>query len=603
MPTIPSCPDADTLQRLVFGQLPDREALPLEKHLELCDRCIEALRTLQAGDPLAERLREGRMAAATLPRGQVVEDLISRLRAWQPARAALTDLSGRNGREEGSMPEGVANEYDRELVANTFPAGWQNPRPEGRYNLVVIGAGTAGLISAAGATGLGAKVALIEKHRFGGDCLNYGCVPSKALLRCARAVAEVNRADEFGVRVPGPVVVDFPSLMQRMRRLRAGISRHDSSERFRRLGVDVFLGEARFTGHDTVEVGGQTLRFARAVIATGARAARLDLPGVESLGPLTNETVFNLTELPRRLVIVGGGPIGCELAQAFRRFGSEVHLLNRSPGLLAREEPEASAVLRRQLERDGVQLHLGVRLLGGEQDGSQKYFTIEKEGRRIRLPLDALLVAVGRQANVENLGLATAGVDYDRDGVKVNDRLRTTNPRIFAAGDICSSFKFTHAADAMARIVLRNALFFGRARFSDLVIPWCTYTEPEVAHVGLTSRQCKERGIRVQSFRVELAEVDRAILDGETEGFAAVQVRQGSDRIVGATIVAANAGDMIGELALAMTRRLGLAALSQTIHAYPTQVEVLKRLGDAYQRSRLTPRKAGLLSWLLRWRR
>src|SRR5262245_10102770 len=227
------------------------------------------------------------------------------------------------------MPATPQDDFERELSANTHPVDWQNPRPDGRYNLVVIGAGTAGLVCAAGAATLGAKVALIEKHRLGGDCLHTGCVPSKALLRCARAAAEVRRAPEFGVRLSGPTTGDFGAVMERMRRLRAGMSHHDSVERFRQLGVDVFLGEARFTAGDTLAVGGQTLHFVRAVIATGARPAEVEVPGLGKDDYLTSETVFNLTELPRRLVVVGGGPVGCELAQAFRRFGSEVHLVQR----------------------------------------------------------------------------------------------------------------------------------------------------------------------------------------------------------------------------------------------------------------------------------
>ncbi len=451
-------------------------------------------------------------------------------------------------------------------------------------------------------------MALIEKDRLGGDCLNYGCVPSKALLRLARAAAEARRADSFGVRLQEPIDIDFAAVMQRMRRLRAEISRHDSAARFRALGVDVFLGAARFTGPDSIEVGEQTLRFARAVLATGTRPARLDLPGLDAVGYLTNETVFDLTELPRRLVVVGAGPIGCELGQAFRRLGSEVHLVQRGSSLLGKEEPEARSLLRNQLEREGVRLHLGVRAVGAERIDGQTCFLIQGEGEPVRLPADAILVAVGRQANVEDLGLEQAGVAYDRLGVKVDDFLRTTNRRIYAAGDVCSSYKFTHAADAMARIVLRNALlfdrlFFGRGRLSRLVIPWCTYTDPEIAHVGLTAHQAEEQRIAIRSYRQDLAEVDRAVLDGETGGFAMIHVHQGSDRLVGATIVAAHAGEMIGEVVLAMTHELGLSALAQTIHCYPTQVEVLRRLGDAYQRARLTPRAAALFRTILGWLR
>jgi pyruvate/2-oxoglutarate dehydrogenase complex dihydrolipoamide dehydrogenase (E3) component len=505
-----------------------------------------------------------------------------------------------------STPEPL-DEYNRELVASVHPTDWINPEPAPHYNLVVIGAGTAGLVSAAGAAGLGAGVALVERNRLGGDCLNYGCVPSKALIRCSRAAAETRRDDAFGVRLAGGVEVDFPAVMRRMRRLQAEISRHDSAARFRSLGVDVFLGEARFTGPDCVEVEGRMLRFARAVIATGTRPATLDLPGLDQLPCLTNETIFGLTELPRRLIVVGAGPIGCELGQAFRRFGSEVHLVNRSSGLLGKEEPEAVALVRQQLEREGIQLHLGVKVRGGERVGDQSLLVIEEAGRLVKLPADTVLLAVGRRPNVEGLELERAGVEYDAKGVRVNDFLRSANRRIYAAGDICSPYKFTHAADALARVALRNAFFsfgvFGRARVSDLVIPWCTYTDPELAHVGLTAREARERGIEVRTFTLPMRDVDRAVLDGDEEGMALVHVKKGGDRIVGATIVAARAGEMIGEVALAMTHKLGLSALSETIHPYPTQLEILKRLGDAYQKSRLTPRTAALLRTILRRRR
>ncbi|HZT81487.1 MAG TPA: mercuric reductase [Gemmataceae bacterium] len=493
--------------------------------------------------------------------------------------------------------------YDEELIAQTRPGGWVNPVPAGRYNLVVVGAGTAGLVSAAGAAGLGAKVALVEKHRLGGDCLNYGCVPSKALIRCARAAAEARRAGEFGVAVPGPVAAAFPAVMRRMRRLRAGISRHDSAERFRGLGIDVFLGEGRFTGPDSLEVGGQVLRFARAVIATGARAAVPDLPGLREAGFLTNETVFDLNELPRRLVVLGAGPIGCEMAQAFARLGSEVHLVNRSPGLLTRDEPEAAAVLRRRFEQDGIRLHLGVKAVRAETRDGSRELVIEEAGQLVALEADAILVGVGRQPNVEGLGLEAAGVAFDPRGVTVNDFLQTTNPRIYAAGDVCTPYKFTHAADAMARIVLQNALFFGRKRMSRLVIPWCTYTDPEVAHVGLTAREARERGVAIDTYRVGFADVDRAVLDGDTDGFALAHARRGTGRLVGVTLVSAHAGEMIGEAALAMTAGLGLGELSRAVHPYPTEAEALRKLGDAYQRSRLRPWLAGLLRAVLRWRR
>jgi pyruvate/2-oxoglutarate dehydrogenase complex dihydrolipoamide dehydrogenase (E3) component len=491
--------------------------------------------------------------------------------------------------------------YNRALVANVHPPDWVNPEPAERYHLVVIGAGTAGLVSAAGAAGLGARVALVERELLGGDCLNVGCVPSKALLRCARAAADVRDAGEFGVEVPPGVRVHFPTVMERMRRLRAEISPHDSAARFRSLGVDVFLGQARFTGRETVEVGGRTLRFAKAVIATGARAARPPIPGLDAAGYLTNETVFTLTELPRRLAVIGAGPIGCELAQAFARFGAEVTLLGNHPQLLPREDREAAALVEASMKRDGVRLWLGCTVRAIERREAEKVLRVEG-GDAGEVRADAILVGVGRQPNVEGLGLEAAGVDYDaKKGVHVNDQLRTSNRRIYAAGDICSRYQFTHAADAMARIVIRNALFLGRAKASALTIPWCTYTDPEVAHVGLYEQEARERGFLVQTFTQELAGVDRAVLDGETDGFVKVHVKAGSDRILGATVVARHAGEMISELTLAMAHRLGMAALADTIHPYPTQAEALKKAGDAYQRTRLTPFVKWLLGKWLKW--
>ena len=495
------------------------------------------------------------------------------------------------------------DEHNRRLQGQVHPSDWVNPTPSGRYNLVVIGGGTAGLVTAAGAAGLGAKVALIERHLLGGDCLNVGCVPSKALLRSARAAAAVREAGAFGVRVVGDATVDFPAVMTRLRRLRADLSPHDSAARFRELGVDVYLGDGRFTGADTIEVGGRTLHFARAAIATGARAAAPDIPGLASVPYLTNETVFSLTELPRRLAVVGAGPIGCELAQGFARFGAQVVLIESAAGILPREDREAAAVLRAALERDGVRiLRDGRDLSVARGDGGIRW-QLATAGREQEGIADALLVAVGRAPNVEGLGLEAAGVAYDRKGVRVDERLRTTNPKIYACGDVCSRFKFTHAADFMARIVIQNALFGGRRRVSELVIPWCTYTAPEVAQVGLTVEQARADGIAIDTFTLPLDRVDRAILDGEENGFVRVHVRRGTDRIVGATVVAAHAGDLIGELSLAMTAKIGLRGIGAAIHPYPTQAEAIRKLGDLYGRTRLTPFVKRLFRGWLAWRR
>jgi pyruvate/2-oxoglutarate dehydrogenase complex dihydrolipoamide dehydrogenase (E3) component len=446
-------------------------------------------------------------------------------------------------------------------------------------------------------------VAIAEKHLMGGDCLNFGCVPSKAVLRAARAVGAVNAAGVFGVRVPRPIDFDFAAAMERMRKSRARISRNDSADRLAKLGVDVFFGDAKFVSPDTVEVDGRRLRFSRAVIATGARAASPPIPGIAEAGFLTNETVFSLTELPKRLVVIGGGPIGCELAQAFRCFGSEVSILSRGPRLLPREDADAAEALVAQFGREGIRLRLGVKIRKAEKRTEGKVIIFDGPTTDGEVVGDEILVGVGRAPNVEGLNLEAAGVDFDQTGVKVDDRLRTTNRRIYAAGDICSRYKFTHAADAMARIALQNALFFGRKKVSDLVIPWCTYTQPEVAHVGLYEKEARERGFDFATFTVPLKEVDRAVLDGEEEGFGRVHADKKSGRILGATLVAQHAGEMIAEMAMAITARLTLGTVSKTIHPYPTEVEVWKRLGDAWNRSRLTPRARALFERYLRLRR
>jgi pyruvate/2-oxoglutarate dehydrogenase complex dihydrolipoamide dehydrogenase (E3) component len=480
------------------------------------------------------------------------------------------------------------DQYNRTLLANVHPPDWANPEPAPSYNLAVIGAGTAGLVTAAAAAGLGARVALVERHLMGGDCLNVGCVPSKALIRSARAAADVREAHRFGVVEVGDVRVDFPAVMERMRRLRSGISKHDSAERFRSLGVDVFLGPARFVGSNIVEAAGRALRFKKAVIATGARAAEPPIPGLAEAGFLTNETVFSLTELPRRLAVIGAGPIGCELAQAFSRFGSEVSLLEAKDRILGREDPDAVEILQGAFLKEGVRMFLGCRIREVRMIGAEKVIVFDGDCPDLRI--DEILVGAGRIPNVEELNLEAAEVKYDaRTGVGVNEYLQTTNPKIYAAGDVCFPYKFTHTADAMARIVVQNALFFGRKRTRDLIIPWCTYTDPEVAHVGMYEAEAVRAGIPVQSFSQPLAGVDRAVTDGEEAGFVKILVKKDTDRILGATIVARHAGDMISEVTLAMNLGAGLGRLSSVIHPYPTQAEAIRKVADAYNRTRLTP--------------
>jgi pyruvate/2-oxoglutarate dehydrogenase complex dihydrolipoamide dehydrogenase (E3) component len=492
------------------------------------------------------------------------------------------------------------DQYNAQLVENVHPAAYVNPEPAPCYNLVVIGAGAAGLVTAAGAAGLGARVALVERYLLGGDCLNVGCVPSKALVRAARAAQD---AGAFGIEVPPGTTVDFPRVMERLRRLRAEISANDSVSRFRALGVDVFLGDGRFTGKDSVQVDGKALRFVNAVIATGARARVPDVPGLAEAGYFTNESIFTLTELPRRLAVVGGGPIGCELAQAFGRLGSAVTIIHSHTHLVPKEDRAAADCVRAALESEGVRLYLDAKLQRVERRGAERVLTVEGVTGLSEVVADAILIGAGRSPNVHGMGLETVGVQYQARGVTVDDRLRTTNPRIYAAGDICSSYQFTHAADAMARIVIQNALFPGWTSFSSLTIPRCTYTDPEVAAVGLTERDAAAAGVAIDSFRQPLSGVDRAVIDGETAGFAVVHVAAGTDRIVGGTVVARHAGEMISALTQAMVTGAGLKAFGRTVHPYPIQAEALKKCGDSWNRTRLTPLMKSLIGLYLRWMR
>lgn len=494
------------------------------------------------------------------------------------------------------------DEHNRLLTQQTHPPNWVNPAPRDRYHLVVIGAGTAGLTAASGCAAVGGRAALIERHLTGGDCLIAGCVPSKGIIAAARVAATVQQADDFGVRVPPGSTVDFPAVMERMRRLRARLSPADSVHHLTARGVDVFLGEARFTARDTVEVNGTPLRFARAVIATGARAAVPPIPGLKEAGFLTNETLFELTTLPRRFVMIGAGPIGCEMAQTFQRLGSQVTLIDAAPQIMIREDADAAGIVQRAFVREGIELVLGAKVLRVERRGEETLVVVEQEGRSRELAADEILVGVGRVPITEGLHLEAAGVRFDKTGVVVNDFLRTSNPRIYAAGDICAPFKFTHTANALGRMAMVNALFWGRHRMSRLVVPWCTYTDPEVAHVGLYEREAKERGLPVTTLTVPLSENDRAVLDGHEEGFVRVHLKTGTDRILGATVVAAHAGDLLTYVTLAMTQRRGLGSLANAIYPYPTQSEIIKRVANTYLQTKLTPAIKRLLRALLAMR-
>lgn len=497
------------------------------------------------------------------------------------------------------------DEYNTKLVSYVHPSDWVNPKPHDEYDLVVIGAGTAGLVTAAGAAGLdiGLKVALVERHLMGGDCLNVGCVPSKCVIRSSRVVADMRQAKPFGIEPPEHIEIDFPAVMARMRRLRAELSHVDSAQRFQKIGVDVFLGEGHFSGTDTIQVGDRTLRFKKAVIATGARAVKPSIDGIDTVGYLTNETVFNLTERPNRLAVIGGGPIGCELAQAFRRLGCDVILFHRGNHLLNKEDADAADIVQQAFIQEGIQLVLNGEPTRAEKTPEGKRLYFNQDGKEQSIVVDEILAGAGRAPNVESLNLEAVGVAYDtRRGVHVDDYLQTSNPRIYAAGDICLPYKFTHIADATARIVIKNTLFspfgLGRSKMSDLVVPWVTYTDPEIAHVGMYEHEAQQQGIDVNTIKIGFEHVDRAVADGEEDGFLKIYHKKGSDTILGATIVAKHAGEMISEVTTAIVNDIGLSKLSGVIHPYPTQAEAIKKAADAYRRTLLTPFSKKLLSIL-----
>ncbi|MGA1862499.1 mercuric reductase [Deferribacter thermophilus] len=496
------------------------------------------------------------------------------------------------------------DEFNRKLLNNVHPENWENPTPAKKYNLVVIGAGTAGLISSIITASLGGKVALIEKELMGGDCLNVGCVPSKAILKSAKIAHYLKNASKYGFDNKEISSNDFPKVMERVRKIRAQISKNDSVKRYTDLGVDVFLGTAKFLNENQIEVDNKVLNFKKAIIATGAKAYVPDIPGLKENGYLTNETIFNLTTLPKHLLIIGGGPIGCEMAQAFRRLGAKVTIVEYSR-LLAREDIEASEIIKKVFLNEGINILEHSQVIKVSQTNNEdKIITVKRQNETVEIVADYILVAAGRAPNVKDLNLEAAGIEYDeRFGIKVNDFLQTSNKNIYAAGDCCMKWKFTHAADAAAQIAVQNALFKGKKRLSSLIMPWCTYTDPEVAHVGMYEEEASEKGDQTTTYKFDISENDRAQTESETTGFVKVLVKKNTDKILGATIVSSHAGEMINELTFAMVNNIGLGKINNVIHPYPTQSEAIKRVAGLYNKSRLTPFVAKLIGWWLKFQR
>lgn len=544
--------------------------------------------------------------------GSVLKDELGNALSW--ASKALPSLSSGSGLQpdlnlcfassnasqipkasELSIPLSPMDQHNIALLNQVHPKAWNDPVPKAKYNLVVIGAGAGGLVTAAVASGLGAQVALIESDLMGGDCLNIGCVPSKTLLKSAKVAATMKRCQEFGIIVNGSVEVDFEGIMERVRKVRASIAPNDSAQRFaEQLGVDVFLGRGTFISASQIQVNDSILEFSKAVIATGGSADVPTVKGIDSIPYFTNANIFNLTQLPSRIAVIGTGPIGCELGQAFSRFGSQVVMINRSDSVLGKEDSDAGNLIKNALQRDGVHFILNATLTEFSLDRQGDPFpeiTIRYtvEGIEDTLTVEAVLFCTGRKANVTGMGLEEANVEYSSKGIIVNDHLQTSQKHIYAVGDCCTDFKFTHVADFMARMVVRNALLFSSARFSDLIIPWVTYTDPEVAHVGLYPRDMVARDIAFDTFTKAFEHNDRAMADGVNEGYIKIHTNKGSDVILGCSIVGSHAGEMISEITVAMTAKMGLGTLASAIHPYPTMAEGIRQCGDMYNRTRLTP--------------
>mmetsp|Transcript_29064 Transcript_29064/g.41548 ORF Transcript_29064/g.41548 Transcript_29064/m.41548 type:complete len:671 (-) Transcript_29064:105-2117(-) len=523
------------------------------------------------------------------------------------------------------------DEHNLELLNNVHPTNWVDPQAKNnKYDLVVIGAGAAGLVTSAGAAGVGAKVALIEESLLGGDCLNVGCVPSKALIHAASLAHSLKNTEHLadsGISINGNVQIDFPKIMERVRRIRSEISPNDSADRFTKLGVEVFLGRGKFVDGNSVKVNGKVLHFNKAVIATGGYPSLIQMPGLKELHYLntnpgdeprpyvmTNETFFNMTKQPKKLVVIGPGVIGMEMAQSMQRLGTQVTVLGRSGRVLPKEDEDHASTVQSQLEKDGVDFRLSVteyisaELTGNIVDGLPEIaFKVKENGIEsiTELIVDAILIATGRRPNVSGMDLDNAGVEYDvRRGILVNDKLETTNTKIYSAGDCCSTpFKFTHAADFMARAVIRNALFFGKEKLSNLLIPYATYTEPEIASVGLYGKDCEAKGIPYATYEKHFSDNDRAICEGDTVGMVRIRVEEKSGKILGATIIGKNAGNLISEITLAMQSNVSLGSIATVIHPYPTYAEAIRQSGDLYNKTKLTPTAKTILRGIIKVQR
>lgn len=469
-----------------------------------------------------------------------------------------------------------------------------------RFDLAVIGAGTAGLVTAAGAAALGARVALIERDRLGGECLYTGCVPTKALIKAAKVAQTVARAGEFGVGVAG-VTLDYSGARRHMRNVIGEIERHDAPERFERLGVTVVQGSARFASPTRLEVAGQPLEAAKTVIATGSRSVAPPIQGLAETGFWTHVEAVAAEQLPKSMIVLGAGPIGLEFAQVWRRFGVGVTVLERLPRILIREDAEAAAVAQAVLAGEGVRIETGIEAVRVDREGPLKVVVGRTAGgQEVEFRAEELFVAAGRAPNLEELNLAAAGVEHDQRSVKVDASLRTTARNVWAAGDAAGPYLFTHVANYQGRLVVGNALFPFSRKVNYRVVPWATFLDPEVAHLGATEEEARaQHGDGIKVFRYAMSDLDRAIAEGETRGFVKVITDRGGS-ILGAHVVGPNGGDLLHELALAMQAGINIGAVSQMIHAYPTLAEGIQRTADQYWRERLFGESSSLGRWMQR---
>jgi pyruvate/2-oxoglutarate dehydrogenase complex dihydrolipoamide dehydrogenase (E3) component len=468
-------------------------------------------------------------------------------------------------------------------LARVRPADWINPTPRALYDLVVIGGGPGGLAAVESAARLGLAVALIERNRLGGNSLNVGSIPSKALIRSGR-VAEVSRENrEFDAPPVGDSRVNFDFVIARMREIRMRVAGYHSIDRLVRKKIDVFFSDACFADPRAVMAGSAKISFKKAIIATGCRPRPSDIPGLDETGFLTSSSIFDITKLPPRLAVIGGGPLGCELAQAFCRLGSRVTILQNEPKFLPREERDAAEILSLALSRDGVETRLNTTVTGAAAKNGEKVVQIVNDDVTSTIAVDEILLSIGRIPNVEELSLETAGIAFNlSDGVKVDDFLRTSNPHVFAAGDVCMSHRFTNVAEATGRLAATNAVTSRRKRQSDLIVPWCTFCDPEIAHIGMQVWQAHESNVPVKTFTIMMQDVDRAITDGQNEGFVKLHVREGTDEVLGATIVAARASEMINEVSVLMSARIGMRKLASILHIYPAQSDAIRLAAMAF---------------------